>query len=67
MLTAIMCGTLFDLLAPTTGPPSVSERNCPMKWLNSLSLGLVLSLALNACGSGGRDAGTGRPPGRLVK
>ena len=29
-----------------------------MKWFNSLSLGLVLSLTLNACGSGG----TGEPP-----
>jgi hypothetical protein len=32
-----------------------------MKWFNSLSLGLVLSLTLNACGGGG-DGGTGGPP-----
>lgn len=33
-----------------------------MKWFNSLSVVLVISLTLTACGGGGGDGGTGGPP-----
>jgi hypothetical protein len=37
-----------------------------MKWLRSLSVVLVMSLTLTACGGGGGDGGTGGPPPTTV-